>query len=451
VFPSGEEGVPLWWNWVGWGNFDGDLVTILIGASGNGGTFKVIDVDLDDLTGEPINYTENWWSKDYYSGEHGTIFNGGVLADLNDGEKGLVVVGNYDFLDAFTYIYDVYVPKDTTISANILDEIPLNDPFNVHGSITEPVAGVTVTLLYISPTGFYSTTQTVTTDSEGKYNDAYHPYLDPTTWQPDLVGEWRVIASWPGDDTHNGASSVGYFEVTKIPTTLSASASPFTIGEEDSVTISGDTDPALPDKDLSFTWKKPDGSVYIKNTVKTDVDGSFNETFKPTDEGGQWTLDIEWLGDVIYMNAFTTVSFTLDINSFFLIIIIVVVVIAVLIILALALHKLWGKEDHDTWSKKIRNDAVEQDRGILKVPLGDTAQEVIDVINQRFSLDAGMGLTIRWWKRAGRLQYVLQYEGYEDSTHVRKKIEFGQDGKEYGKGKDGKPFDAGKAVRKRVP
>jgi peptide/nickel transport system substrate-binding protein len=90
------------------------------------------------------------------------------------------------------------VKISTTISCSVSpSEITEGSSITVSGSIDPAVSGKTVSLSFRKPDGT-ALTRTVTSDSHGSYNDSY---------KPDAAGSWSVTASWPGDPTHEGASS----------------------------------------------------------------------------------------------------------------------------------------------------------------------------------------------------------------------------------------------------
>jgi len=67
----------------------------------------------------------------------------------------------------------------------------------ISGSISPTVSGKAIILTYRKPDGTIIT-RTVTTISDGSYNDSY---------KPDAAGSWSVTASWNGDSTHDNATS----------------------------------------------------------------------------------------------------------------------------------------------------------------------------------------------------------------------------------------------------
>jgi hypothetical protein len=86
----------------------------------------------------------------------------------------------------------------TTLSYSVSSSsITEGDYVTVSGVIDPPVSGKTVMLTIKKPDGS-TINRTVTTDSDGSFDDSY---------KPDAVGYWNVIASWNGDSTYAGAIS----------------------------------------------------------------------------------------------------------------------------------------------------------------------------------------------------------------------------------------------------
>ena len=89
-------------------------------------------------------------------------------------------------------------PNKTAITCEATPPtITLGEPITVRGNISSTVNNAPVTVSYTSPDGSTIIRNTVT-DSGGSYNDMI---------TPDYAGEWRVGASWEGDETHYGSSS----------------------------------------------------------------------------------------------------------------------------------------------------------------------------------------------------------------------------------------------------
>ncbi len=107
-------------------------------------------------------------------------------------------------------LVDLAPPSSTSISCDVSSKsVVLGSPILISGKISPPVPNVSVTLNYTKPD---STTfsHTETTGADGSYNETY---------APDVTGNWKVMASWAGNDNFFGASS---FESTFDVTTTSS-------------------------------------------------------------------------------------------------------------------------------------------------------------------------------------------------------------------------------------
>jgi len=88
-----------------------------------------------------------------------------------------------------------------------------NGKITVSGSLTPPVDGAQVTLVYNGPRGA-AATHIVTVQSDGSFEDTY---------SPDEFGDWTVKASWPGNDD--------YETTTSQPASLTVEESAFDISK----------------------------------------------------------------------------------------------------------------------------------------------------------------------------------------------------------------------------
>lgn len=142
---------------------------------------------------------------------------------------------------------------------------------------------------------------TVNTDSGGRFS---------YSWTPNAVGTYRVRASWPGNQQYSEATSdIVTLTVTKVSTTISCSVSPAEVNQGSPVTTSGSINPAAAGKNVTLTYKKPDGATSTK-IVKTGSDGKFTDTYTP-DTAGSWTVSASWTGDQTYRGASSSsASFT---------------------------------------------------------------------------------------------------------------------------------------------
>jgi len=89
--------------------------------------------------------------------------------------------------------------------------------------------------------------------------------------------------------------------IAKIPTNISCSVSPSEFKQGSSVTVSGSISPALSDKNVTLTYKNPDGRT-VTRTVTTGSDGSYSDSYKP-DSAGSWSVVASWEGDSIHDGA----------------------------------------------------------------------------------------------------------------------------------------------------
>jgi hypothetical protein len=100
----------------------------------------------------------------------------------------------------------------STIALSLSTKIvTLGNSLIVSGSVTSsvsgfaPISGVAVTLTYTKPDSTTSTA-TVTSGTDGSFNDTY---------TPDMTGTWSITSNWAGDVTYLGAtSSTETFTVT---------------------------------------------------------------------------------------------------------------------------------------------------------------------------------------------------------------------------------------------
>jgi len=144
--------------------------------------------------------------------EPGEVLNGTLLIAAPDeaevGEMRAYTVSGYidGELIGGVEIY-VVVKLPTTISCAVSPvDVVMGDSVTVSGSISPMVADGAVTLSYGKPDGT-TVERTVTTGSDGSYDDSY---------QPDATGSWSVSASWEGDSTHmSSESSTESFNVEK--------------------------------------------------------------------------------------------------------------------------------------------------------------------------------------------------------------------------------------------
>jgi len=95
--------------------------------------------------------------------------------------------------------------------------------------------------------------------------------------------------------------------VSKTESTMTVSISPQIIEEGEATRVSGSIDPAPEDAMITLTYRKPDGTS-LYSTAKTNIDGSFTESFQP-DASGFWSINASWPGDTKYNGDWASISF----------------------------------------------------------------------------------------------------------------------------------------------
>jgi peptide/nickel transport system substrate-binding protein len=173
--------------------------------------------------------------------------------------------------------------------------ITITDELIISGALNPTLVGETITLTYTKP-DMATFNQTSLTDTSGGFSDSI---------SPGISGSWSVMASWEGDATYGRTSSSSTsFTVTKILTTLSCSASSADITENNAITILGTLDPALGGQTIALRYEKPDSSM-ITRTATTGTDGSYSDSYTPTDVGS-WKVTASWNGDVSHKAGSST-------------------------------------------------------------------------------------------------------------------------------------------------
>jgi YVTN family beta-propeller protein len=86
----------------------------------------------------------------------------------------------------------------TSITCLGPESVARNSTLTISGSISPPLQGREVTLVYMDPTSSIPISRKAITDSNGAYTDSF---------SPQKRGNWRVTASWDGDEENTGATS----------------------------------------------------------------------------------------------------------------------------------------------------------------------------------------------------------------------------------------------------
>ena len=127
---------------------------------------------------------------------------------------------------------------------------------------------------------------TVTTDASGSFSHAF---------TPTAKGEWKVHASFPGDDACQPAlSETLNFTVSPLPTSLTCALSEERIKPGKEVTISGEFSLGMAGVEVGLTLAVSDNVTTLSAT--TSSDGGYSVGFTPESEG-VWSIRAEVEGD----------------------------------------------------------------------------------------------------------------------------------------------------------
>ena len=186
---------------------------------------------------------------------------------------------------------DVSSVAEGSISASAsVESIEYGESITISGHLSPVGEGNKVVLRYTRPDSTTST-RTVTTAYDGSYSDSF---------DPDIVGTWKVEASWDGNEDFEGSTSQNAeFDVQKASTSLTIQASASSITEGEALMISGSIEPAVQDVEIYILYTKPDGTTE-RRTAVTGSDGGFSDSIIPTDTG-TWTAGAIWEGDSTHL------------------------------------------------------------------------------------------------------------------------------------------------------
>lgn len=159
----------------------------------------------------------------------------------------------------------------------------------VSGSITPLRVGAEVDVTYIRP-GESMVVRKTLTNATGEYTD---------TFMPDKVGEWKVKASWAGDEDYEGSTSYPEeFTVSKGTSSIYLFyfyPSTITIGS--SINLTGYL---LPQRfaTVNLEYSLDEGGTWITfASVNTTSDGDYSYVWTPT--LGNYKVRASWEGDEV--------------------------------------------------------------------------------------------------------------------------------------------------------
>lgn len=178
-----------------------------------------------------------------------------------------------------------------------------NSPFtDIYGNSNATATGQPEISEVLSPTdeilpkGFFTLTFTLNVDEDAL----------PGTYSCEMILEYSVNCSGIYLEGEPQTLTVEII-LSKIESTISCSISPQTVERGEVIEVSGSISPALENVTVTLTYEGPDGSVYTRN-VRTDVEGSFRDSFQPKVEGS-WSVNASWLGDEKHEGSWVSASF----------------------------------------------------------------------------------------------------------------------------------------------
>ena len=178
-----------------------------------------------------------------------------------------------------------------------------NSPFtDIYGNSNATATGQPEISEVLSPTdeilpkGFFTLTFTLNVDEDAL----------PGTYSCEMILEYSVNCSGIFLEGEPQTLTVEII-LSKIESTISCSISPQTVERGEVIEVSGSISPALENITVTLTYEGPDGSVYTRN-VRTDVEGSFRDSFQPKVEGS-WSVNASWLGDEKHEGSWVSASF----------------------------------------------------------------------------------------------------------------------------------------------
>lgn len=182
-------------------------------------------------------------------------------------------------------------PSYIGISINTT-RLKIGECIEVQGDIEPDRSGVIVTLIYIRP-DYTTITHKIKTNSTGGYKEVFIP---------DLRGEWKVKASWPGDEKYKDASSKELvFRVIGKESHIFISISPPIPEKNENIKIYGFIEPPFAKVPITIYMEREGIKVKL-GTVSTNEKGCYYFIYKVTFTGCV-RFFVEWPGKGAYEGA----------------------------------------------------------------------------------------------------------------------------------------------------
>jgi len=180
----------------------------------------------------------------------------------------------------------------------LLDNSPFTDIYGKPNATStgKPTVGeVLKPTDQIEPKSFFTLTFTLNID-----DDAI-----PGTYKQTMIVKYSVES---GNDFVEGKPQKLKVEIiiSKIESTVTVNVSPQVIEEGEAISVSGSISPAPENATVILRFMGPEREFNI--TTKTNLDGSFTESFRP-EINGTWNVNASWSGDAKHEGAWSSVSF----------------------------------------------------------------------------------------------------------------------------------------------
>jgi hypothetical protein len=260
-------------------------------VSGNETIITANITDQDSLKSVMLNYTDNDWQT-FNSTQMNRVVNqtyAGTIPAQNAGTIINYVVVASDMAGNMATAQENYVVKDLTNLTMSLSKSMyyINERIVVTGQMS--IGDVLLMLNYTCSNQKVS--RRIVVYQNGSFADRY---------MPDKLGNWTVIASWPGDETHfNITSDQKRFTVQKVPTSLNCTLSNEALDLGGKITIRGNVLPTNTNKAIELEFTMPN-STLMRRYVYSDLNGIFNFDFVPN-LPGTWKVQAKLSGDNVYL------------------------------------------------------------------------------------------------------------------------------------------------------
>jgi len=244
-------------------------------ASGRKVAIKAKIYDEDSLKSVRLYYTNDDWASSH-SVEMKETSDGiyvGVIPEYPGGNKIKYKVVAVDMVGNTAEATGSYVVKNKTeLSINLSRrKIYIGEEIIITGQMSH---GRDSILLNFTSQG-ENLLKSIMVDVNGSFNYKY---------TPNAIGEWTVIATYPGNKAYFEASAKETFRVEKIPTSIEIALSNDTINIGEKIDVIGNIDPPVRGKKVEILFTLPNGTV-IKKETNTDSHGRFNISFTPPTTG----------------------------------------------------------------------------------------------------------------------------------------------------------------------